>query len=383
MDINQMSTRQVAGIMAALPEKLRFSFPYSLDHYVRTIVVATFLQCGIQDSLAAGKAMLELADGLEPGDLALCCITGGSSALVSVPPDGVTLEAKQDLHRMLLASGARIDRINTVRKHVSQIKGGRLAARLKSIPIVNLTVSDVMGNQIDLITDPTVQDTTTTEDAVRILHALGLWDRLDPSIKDHLDTEAADSPDLSDVSIETALVLNHDSAAAAMASVAERLGYKPVVLSTDFDGEATETGRTVAEAARECLGVGLPSEPPCVLIGCGGESSVMLKSLRSVMGKGGPNQEVALSAAMSLLQGDPVVILSMDTDGSDGGSTSAGGIVDSQTLSRALALGEDPEQHLSDHTSGEVLGCLGDLLDTGATGTNVNDMFVAVVGEVP
>jgi len=215
-----------------------------------------------------------------------------------------------------------------------------------------------------------------------VLHALDLWDRIDPSIRDHLGTEQADSPDLSGARIETALVLTTDGACAAMASSARRLGYRPILFSQDFEGEAVETGRAVAEAARDCLVTGDPGAPPCILIGCGGESSVTLDSLRRVLGKGGPNQEVVLAAAMALEEGAPVVVLSMDTDGSDGGSPHAGGIADSLTRSRALALGDDPDRHLSGHTSGELLGRLGDLLDTGATGTNVNDMFIAVVGEV-
>ena len=333
-------------------------------------------------SVAAGKAMLAFADELGADDLALCCVTGGSSALLSAPPGHVSLEGKQELHRLLLTSGAAIDEMNAVRKHVSDVKGGRLAARIAPAPIVNLTVSDVVGNVLDLITGPTVQDTTTPLDAASVLRRRGLWDRVAWTIRDHLTSPEAESPDLRGVGVDSFLILASSDGCEAMRRMATTLGYRSHILSSVCDAEAVEAGRRVATAALSCVTSHVPVRPPCVLIGCGGESTVTLDSWWSDgFGSSGPNQEVALAAAMALDGSDRVALLAMDTDGSDGGSLSAGGIADGYTMRRAREAGIDPGEHLRDHTAGEALGRLGDLLDTGPTGTNVNDLVVAVVGE--
>jgi glycerate-2-kinase len=330
-------------------------------------------------SVAAAKAMLAMADELGPDDLALCCITGGSSALICAPPPGVPVEAKERLHEVLLASGLRIDEMNTVRKHVSSVKGGRLAARIHPAKVVNMTVSDVVGDTLDLITDPTVQDTTTVEQAIAVLRDHGLWDRIDQSVKDHLVSNAAVSPDTSNVDVHTTLLVVAVPACREMSDRAKSIGYRPHVVSASFDGCATETGRSIAEWARSCLAGEGPTGPPCVLIGCGGESTVGLGDVGEP-GMGGPNQEVVLAAAAALDPAAPVAVLAIDTDGSDGGTPFAGGIADAATRSRAEELGESIEEHLSLHTSGRLLGMLDDLIETGPTGTNVNDLIVAVVG---
>lgn len=332
-------------------------------------------------SRRAGERMLGLADGLGPDDLALCCITGGSSALLSMPPEGVAFEAKRHLHELLLESGVSIFEINTVRKHVSAVKGGRLAARIAPATILNLTVSDVAGDALDFITGPTVQDTTTPAEAVGVLQRSGLWDRVHPSVREHLLGKDADSPLLRTADITTCILLTGDSACRAMVARAEELGYRAAVLSTTLGGEAVDTGRFLASVARECLLRGRPVPAPCVLVGCGGESTVSLTSWADGAGAGGPNQEVALGAAMELHDGERVAFLSIDTDGSDGGTASAGGIVDGETLRRTAALGRDIRTALQSHRAMEILRRLGDLVDTGPTGTNVNDLFVAVVGD--
>jgi glycerate-2-kinase len=331
-------------------------------------------------SLSAGEAALAIAGSLSAGDLALCCITGGSSALLSVPPAGVPFEAKRRLHELLLSSGASIHEVNTIRKHVSGVKGGRLAARMVASSIVNLTVSDVAGDALDFITGPTVADTTTVEEAVALLHRYRLWDRVDRSIRSHLGSAAATSPDLSAADIQSTLLVSGRSACAAMAAAAARFGYRCHVLSTTFSGEAVAAGRMIAEEARACLAGAGPVHPPCLLVGCGGESTVPVGWLPDVAGEGGPNQELVLAAASVLQPTDDVVILAMDTDGSDGGSNWAGGIADGETAGRAARSGAGVEEHLRSHRSGVLLGALGDALDTGPTGTNVNDLFVAVVG---
>jgi len=331
-------------------------------------------------SRLAGERMLELAGGLEPNDLAVCCVTGGSSALLSMPPAGVPLAAKQHLHELLLESGISIFEINTVRKHVSAVKGGRLAERIGPAPILNLTVSDVAGDALDFITGPTVRDTTTPAEAVGVLQRAGLWDRVHPTVRDHLLGVSANSPFLIGADITTLVLLTGDTACRAMMSRAEDLGYRAEVLSTTLGGEAADTGRFLASVARECLFHKRPVPSPCVLVGCGGESTVSLTSWAEGVGAGGPNQEVVLGAATELRDGERVAIVSLDTDGSDGGTSGAGGIVDGETVRRTAALGRDIRSALHEHRATETLEALGDLVETGPTGTNVNDLFVAVVG---
>jgi glycerate-2-kinase len=332
-------------------------------------------------SVAAGKAALALADELGPEDLALCCITGGSSALLCAPPASVSFDRKRDLHRRLLASGAAIDEMNAVRKHVSEIKGGRLAARIAPATVVNFTVSDVRGDVLDLITGPTVQDSTTPADAVAVLKRRSLWDLVDASVREHLASPSAVSPDLAGVRIETRLILASHEGCRAMEKEAVKRGYLARVYSSvEANDEAADVGRRIAAAARGALGSADPAALPVVLIACGGESTVTLDPHPEVFGDSGPNQEVVLAAAVDLQGIDRVVVLSMDTDGSDGGTAFAGGIADGQTVLRARQAGIDAAAHLQFHTAGAVLAQLGDLLETGPTGTNVNDLVVVVVG---
>lgn len=332
-------------------------------------------------SRRAGDAVLELAGTLGPDDLAICCVTGGSSALLSIPADGVSFGAKRELHELLLRSGAPIAEMNAVRKHVSKIKGGRLAAEIAPAEIINLAVSDVVGDALDLITGPTVPDTTTADDAIKVLRDRDLWNRVDTSIRAHLQSPLSASPDLSDVVLRTTMLITGDAACDAMVEAAATRGYGGHVLSTRLDTEAADTGRLVALAARECRATAVPLEPPCVLFGCGGESTVTLGLGGAVQGEGGPNQEVALAAALALEPGDPIAILAMDTDGSDGGTDYAGALTDGETVRRAAETGASVHEHLVAHTSGRLLRELGDVLVTGPTGTNVSDLIVVVVGK--
>jgi len=333
-------------------------------------------------SVAAADAVLALADRLGPDDLALCCVTGGSSSLLCAPPLTVTLEEKQQLHRLLLSSGLAIDEINAVRKHVSEIKGGRLAARIRPATVVNLTVSYVIGDVLDLITGPTVRDSTTPQDAIAVLQRGELWNRVPVSIRDHLASEESESPDLPGPEIQTELILSSTDGYDAMAEQATLLGYRPAVYPMTYSDEAAAFGLEIAAAAAACMDSNGSTTAPCVLIACGGESIVSLGAFHDALGRSGPNQEVALAAATALDGSERVVVLSMDTDGSDGGTPYAGGISDGHTMHRARAAGIDAREHLRGHTAGEALERLGDLIETGATGTNVNDLLVVVVGEV-
>jgi glycerate 2-kinase len=325
-------------------------------------------------SLAAAQRLAELAGTVGEGDTVLGCFTGGSSALVSLPAPGVTLEEKHELHRLLVRSGAGIGEVNAVRKHVSAIKGGRLAEAMAGARIVNLTVSDVSGGALDAITDPTVQDTTTVDDAIEALRIHGLWDRVAASVRRHLESGGAGSPSLERVSVHTVVLVDGETACQAMGARATELGYRPIVLSTSLEGESREVGATLIDLGRESARTGRPFTAPCMLIGCGGETTVTIRN-SAVLGAGGPNQEACLGAALRLREAESVAAAFLDTDGADGGSDAAGAIVDGDTAARAAAAGIDLRGALHAHTSAAALGALHDLIVTGSTGTNVNDMF--------
>ncbi len=331
-------------------------------------------------SLAAAGRLLHTARGVRPDDLVLCCFTGGSSALASMPAHGVTLAEKRDLHRLLLRSGAGIAEVNAVRKHVSELKGGRLARAMGAGRIVNLTVSDVPGDALDAITDPTVGDTTTAADAIGVLQAHGLWEAVAGSVRRHLGSPAAESPSLAGAAIQTVVLVHGETACTAMAARAADLGLRPIVLSTSLEGESREVGATLVNLGHESARTGRPFAAPCMLIGCGGETTVTIRN-GAPFGAGGPNQEAALGAALRL-RGEPAIAAAfLDTDGADGGSAAAGALVDGQTAVRAASAGIDLRAALHDHASGSVLRELDDLIVTGPTGTNVNDMFAIGVAE--
>jgi glycerate 2-kinase len=329
-------------------------------------------------SAAVAARLLAIVEPLGADDLVLACFTGGSSALASLPPVGVSVDDKRTLHELLLASGMPITAVNTVRKHVSRIKGGRLAAAAAPARIVNLTVSDVAGDTLDVITDPTVQDTSTAADARAVLVAYGLWDRVPVSVREHLHSAAAESPQLDTALIETELLVTGHGACEAMLKEAAAAGSAAVTLSTSLEGEARELGRMVANLARGSAAEGAPFAAPVVLVGCGGEAGVTLTPGTS-FGTGGPNQDAAIAAALEL-EGAPVAAVMIDTDGSDGGTAVAGAVADGTTVARARELGLDLRQALMSHRSSEPLAALGDLVETGATGTNVNDLIVLAVG---
>lgn len=332
-----------------------------------------------RQSVAGALRLEQLAGQVGPDDLVIACFTGGSSALASLPPEGITFEDKRLLHEILLGSGMPIAEVNSVRKHVSTIKGGRLAQRIAPARIVNLTVSDVAGDVLDVITDPTVPDTSTVADAISVLEDYGLWEQLPASITDHLRSPKAESPDLEGVDITTELLVTGVGVCEAMVEEARARGYQPVILTTTLEGEAREMGRFIADISLSSLNSSYPFRPGTVLVGCGSENSVAIAG-KGAFGDGGPGQEAALAAALEL-DGSRVVTLFMDTDGSDGGTDAAGAISDGKTVRRAAEADLDLRRALMKHAAKEPFERLGDLIITGATGTNVNDLFVAVIGE--
>jgi glycerate-2-kinase len=330
-------------------------------------------------SVTAALVLLEHAGAVGERDIVIACFTGGSSALTSLPPVGVSLEDKRELHRLLLGAGLPISEVNTVRKQVSGFKGGRLALAVAPARLINLTVSDVAGDALDAITDPSVANDSTPADATAILRSYDLWGDVAASVRAHLEDPRLAVPDLTGLEIHSTLLVTGETACEAMAAEARAAGATPVILSTGLEEEAVPVGRILARLAFESAELGRPFAAPTVLIGCGGESTVKLGA-DDEFGSGGPNQEAALAAA-TVLEGSDVAAVFIDTDGSDGGTELAGAISDGATLERAAAAGVDVRDAIARHRSGSAVAALGDGIDTGPTHTNVNDLFALAIGD--
>ena len=327
--------------------------------------------------VAGARQMAELLRDAGPDDLVLCLISGGGSALMELPPEGLALADLQRLTDVLLRSGATINEMNAVRKHLSLIKGGGLARLAHPATVVALILSDVVGNPLDVVASgPTVPDTATYADAVAVLDRRQLWDQVPATIADRLRAGQAgrlpETPKPGDPifeSVQNVVVASNELAALAAVERAEELGFRTLLLSTYVEGEAREVGKVFAAVARELATAGRPlPRPACVV--AGGETTVTVRG----SGKGGRNQELALSAALALGGLRDVLVVAAATDGTDGPTDAAGALVDGTTVERALALGLDPYAHLADNDAYHFFARLGDLLVTGPTNTNVNDL---------
>ncbi len=333
-------------------------------------------------SLKAARRLVDLADALGPDDLVITAFTGGSSALACLPPEGVPFAAKQRLHSMLLDSGASVAEVNAVRKHVSAIKGGRLAHRLGGAAILNFTVSDVVGDRADLLCDPTVQDTTSAADAVAVLERYDLWSEAAPEVRRHLLSHQAESPSLLGRDITTIVLVVGTDVVENMEERARALGWQPVSLGSSIEGEAASVGAFLGSLAAESSSGGGPFAPGSVLLAAGGEATVSIRrSGGMAVGHGGPNQEAALAFGRAAERGETAVAgVFLDSDGSDGGTDAAGGCGDSSTAARAGELLVRLDDAIARHDSTAVLRRLGDLVITGPTGTNVSDLWVVAIG---
>ena len=333
-----------------------------------------------ESGFAAAREALSLTTQIKPGDIVFGCVTGGSSALLPYPVTGVTLDEKKLVNRLLLTCGANIIEINSVRKHLSRVKGGRLAQAIHpEAHLINLTVSDVIGDPLDYITDPTVPDTSTFDDARATLTKYGLWEKIPDSVHMFLknagpDLETPKEADLAHHRRHDFIIVAGDAACESAAEKARGLGFETMVLSTMLEGESKELGGTFAAIAKEILLNRRPLSPPCVVIG-GGETTV---KITGEFGEGGPNQEFALGAALGIGGVGNIAIIGLDSDGTDGPTDMAGGLADDITVSRARESGIDLFSYLNRHDVTPALKKLGDAIETGATGTNVNDLKIMV-----
>ena len=331
-----------------------------------------------QAGLIASQRMLDRVSNLTEDDLVLCLISGGGSSLLSLPAHGITLEDKQQVNRELLKSGAAISEMNCVRRHLSAIKGGRLAVACSPARVVNLIISDVPGDDpVNIASGPTVADASTCSDALAILHRYAI------SVPDHVtalltsgEGESIKPCDARLPEITTQLIATPQMALEAAVLVANRRGIACHILSDAIEGEARDVGKVLGSIALQMKKRGLPFKPPCVLLS-GGETTVTVKG----NGRGGRNVEFLLSLALSL-RGEPgVYALAGDTDGVDGSEEIAGAYLAPDSLARAEALGISAAASLENNDGHGFFGALGDAVVTGPTLTNVNDFRAIYIAD--
>ncbi|MGB8994564.1 MAG: glycerate kinase [Pseudonocardiaceae bacterium] len=324
----------------------------------------------------AARRILELVSDLGADDLVLALISGGGSALLTLPAPGITLADKQAINTALLRSGASIAAMNLVRKHLSAIKGGRLAAAAFPAATVGLLISDVPGDDPAIIASgPTVAEPSTPAQALAVLAAYNV--PVPPAVRQHLArTPGCPGPD----DPRLARVTNHviatpQQSLEAAAAVARRAGVRPVILSDSLEGESREVGIVLAGIARQIRRHGQPAPPPCVLLS-GGETTVTVHGT----GRGGRNVELLLSLALALRGSENIYAIACDTDGVDGVDEVAGALIGPDTLRRAAQLGADAAAALADNDGHGFFAALGDQVVTGPTLTNVNDFRAVLIG---
>ncbi len=326
---------------------------------------------------AAARRMLEMVQGLTENDLVVCLISGGGSALLSAPAAGLTLADKQAVNRELLRCGATIHEMNCLRKHLSAVKGGRLAAAAAPARIVTLLISDVPGDDPAVIASgPTVPDPTTYDDARAIVAKYGI--KLSDAVQAVLDAGADETPKPDDPvfdRVETHLIALPQASLEAAAEVAEAAGVTPVILGDALEGEARDLGAEHAQLARDTAAGRGPAKAPCVLLS-GGETTV---TIRGDGGRGGRNTEYLLGMAVALDGAADIYGIACDTDGVDGSEDNAGAVIGPDSLVRARAAGLDAQALLDANDAYGFFQGVGDLVECGPTRTNVNDLRAILV----
>jgi hydroxypyruvate reductase len=325
----------------------------------------------------AAQRIFDLTEGLTADDLVLCLISGGGSALLALPADGLSFEDKQGINKALLASGAAIDEMNCVRKHLSRIKGGRLAARCAPAQVVTLLISDVPGDSPSIIASgPTVPDPSTCADALAILQRYGI--EVPAAARKGLESGALETPKPGDPRFDghaAHLIATPQQSLEAAAGAARAAGVEAHILSDELEGESREVGKVHAALARAVARRGAPFARPCVILS-GGETTVTVKTKG---GRGGRASEFLLGCALALQGEANVWVLAADTDGIDGIEDNAGAIVAPDTLARAAGQGLKAAEFLDRNDAYSFFAALGDLVVPGPTFTNVNDFRALLV----
>jgi glycerate 2-kinase len=324
----------------------------------------------------AAARILGSVQGLTPADLVLCLISGGGSALLALPAPGLTLDDKRSVNRALLKSGANIAEMNCVRKHLSAIKGGRLAAAAAPAQVVSLLISDVPGDDPAVIASgPTVPDPTTFADALAVLEKYAITEPA--SVIARFKSATDETPKPGDARLargETKIIARPQDSLEAAAAAARTAGYTPVILGDSIEGEARDVALVHAGIARQVARFGQPAAPPAVIIS-GGETTVTVRG----KGRGGRNAEFLLALAVALNGAPRIHAIAGDTDGIDGTEDNAGALLGPDSLARGAALGIDARRALADNDGYGFFAALGDLVVTGPTRTNVNDFRAILV----
>jgi hydroxypyruvate reductase len=376
------SVRMAAAIEQILGTAIRGGLINTKYGHARKLRRVQVNECGHPVPDANGQAGAEriaaIARAATSRDLLIVLISGGASALLPLPAPPVTLAEKQSVTRSLLECGATIHEINTVRKHISAIKGGQLARLAHPATVLTLILSDVIGDDLDVIgSGPTVPDRSTFADASAVFEKYGIARKTPPSVLARLSDCAEETPKPGDSifrKVQNRIIGSNRLAIDAAARAARTLGYRTSVLTTTLDGEAREVANVLAAVAREIRSTGQPSRAPACILS-GGETTVTIRG----SGRGGRNQELALAAALGIAGLKDVVILSGGTDGTDGPTDAAGAIADGSTIARAQASGLDAARFLADNDSYRFFDSLGGLIKTGPTGTNVADLQIVLV----
>jgi glycerate 2-kinase len=332
-----------------------------------------------ENSVAGARKILEIADQAGPKDLVFVAVTGGASALATVCPDGITLADIQKTNELLLNSGAPIRHMNTVRKHLCLLKGGRLVSRIQPAEAITLTLDTRPKGM--LWPDVSLPDETTFQDAIEVLNFYDLWAAAPDAVKSYL-TEGTRHPELETLKrlegIKSSIfyVGSPLGVLSSAAKRAEDLGYRAHILATNIHGESLSSGICLAGIANEVLLRNRPFPAPCALLS-GGETTTVVNAN---CGIGGPNQEFILGFAGEVEEADNMAAIALDTDGTDGPTQIAGGIIDGETLRRAKILGIDIKKYLKNHDSSTALSLLDDAILTGNTGTNMKNLRIILIG---
>lgn len=336
-----------------------------------------------ESGFEAAQEIVKMSSSSRKEDLFLVAFTGGCSALMPCPVESVSLEDKREVTRLLLGSGATIREINSVRKHLSRTKGGCLAKTISPATIINITVSDVIGDPLDCITDPTVTDSSTFGEAINALKKHDLWTKAPSSVRNRLANGTSDRETLKeygDLRVHSFIIANNVMAADAARDYLKTSGYDSQVLTTSLEGESREVGYVLASIASEIIQFDRPLKKPAAFV-CAGETLVRVEEAMEQNGLGGPSQELAVAVALRLPANHRVAGIFLDTDGSDGPTNLAGAIIGSETTRRAEALHLDLYDNLKKHNVSLPLEKLSDTIVTGPTGTNVMDLAVVVVSQ--
>ncbi|MCF8885042.1 MAG: glycerate kinase [Aigarchaeota archaeon] len=357
-----------AGVVVVPREKIHEASLKKIEVLPSTHPIPSML------GVKASEKLLEYAEKTDSKTLVIFLLSGGASALLPMPTPPITLEDKAETTRLLLKSGATIDEINIVRRHISEIKGGKLLRKLNNATVITLIISDVIGDKLEVIgSGPTAPDPYTYRDAYEVLRRYGLWDKVPEKVRkkieDGMEGKIEENPKPGDPifnRVRNVIIANVLDACSSARRLLSSSGYRVKILTHHMEGEASEVGRFLIGVAKDML-----VKKPSALI-CGGETTVTVRG----HGIGGRNQELALSSSINLKELDKCVLVSVGTDGVDGPTDAAGAIVDNETYRESLEMGLNPIEYLLNNDSYNFFKKLGDHVITGPTGTNVGDIVI-------